>query len=227
MKYKYYVLFAMLYVSISLSAMVLDYKLAIIWGVVVTAPVFIMPIYYSLQDIIAEVYGYQLSRQLIWFKTICTFVFSVAVTFLSKLPSPSFWDHQQSFDFVFGPILRAFLGGTAGVVIGAFFNVYILAKLKLLTNGRFFYLRSFGSTILGELVQISFFVSILYIDKLDFNHIVNLIFMLWPAQVGLAFIIIWPATLVVKWLKKAEKTDVYDYNTDFNPFKISIDNKEA
>ncbi len=212
----------MLYVTISLSAMVLDYKMVLIWGLVVTAPVFIMPIYYSLQDIIAEVYGYSLSRQLIWFKTLCTFVFALFVTFLSQLTPPVFWNHQPAYDFVFGSIFRAFLGGTIGVIVGAFANVYILSKWKILSKGRFFYLRSFGSTVLGELVQISLFLFILYFGKLNLHHITDLILTLWPVQVGLAFIIVWPATFIVGWLKKKEATDVYDYNTNFNPFKISV-----
>lgn len=119
---------------------------------VFSAASMISPIWFMLGDIIAEAYGYKTSRTLFWSVMLCQILFSLLCYFVIKLPSPSFWHGQLSYDFVTGSLFKTAIFALIGNMIAWRINIYLLLKWKVLMCARYFYLRSLGSSGIGEIL---------------------------------------------------------------------------
>ena len=150
--FKYSTFMAMAFVTVALAVMSLTYDLIDVHSFAVSAAAMVMPLYYALQDSIAEIYGYSFSRKVMWFYMFCALLFAVIVTIAAHAPSPQYWSHQQDYEVVFGRLLRAYAVGAASVLIGSFLNIYLITKWKVLLKGRKFWLRSSGSSIFSEAI---------------------------------------------------------------------------
>src|SRR3990167_737118 len=151
--YDYLILIAMLYMAIDLSSMVLTYKIIEIGPLVGAASSLIFPLTYSIMDIVAEVYGYKTAKKIIVYGFLCDFIFALLVLFISHIPSPT-QQETSAYIHVLGYLLRAVVAQTIGVLSGAFINIYLISKWKVMTHGRYFWLRSIGSSTLGEAVML-------------------------------------------------------------------------
>ena len=185
----------------------------------------IFPATYFFGDVIAEVYGYQVSRQLIWITLACEFVFTILVSQLIRVPSPHFWNHQQYYDFVFSNLWRVAVAHLIATPFGMFVNAYAITKWKVLIRGRYFWVRSICSTAVGELLFTSIAVIVVMGTgaHMSTDHILNIIGSTYLYKLVYAVITVIPAVLLVKVLKRAEGIDIYDTDTNFNPLKFNID----
>ncbi|HQU86121.1 MAG TPA: queuosine precursor transporter [Pyrinomonadaceae bacterium] len=193
------------------------------------AGVLFFPISYLFGDILTEVYGYARSRKVIWagfgvliFASLMSFV----VTFL-PLPvnvSPetlaSNVEKQRAIEMIFGQTPRIVLASLTAFWLGEFVNSFVLAKMKLITSGKFLWIRTIGSTIMGEIADSLVFYPIAFYGIWTNQQLVSV-------MIGNYFIkVLWevlatPITyLVVGFLKKAEHEDYFDRDTDFNPFSL-------
>ena len=180
------------------------------------------PISYVFGDILTEVYGYARARKVIWagFAGLAFASFMAAV--VVALPPAPFWQHQAAYEIAFGATWRIVAASMAAYFCGEFVNSYVLARMKILTAGKWLWTRTIGSTIVGEAVDSALFYPLAFYgsgiipdDKLPLVMLAQFF-----AKVGVE-VAFTPVTYkVVAFLKRAENEDHYDRNTDFNPFTL-------
>lgn len=180
----------------------------------------LFPLSYIFGDIITEVYGYGRARKMIWLGFICALLMSLVFIVVGKLPPAAGWDNQDAYNKILGLTPRIVLASLAAFWCGSFVNAFILAKLKILTNGRWLWARTIGSTVVGELLDSTIFVVIAFFGILPNALLVTLVVSnyLFKTAVEVLFT---PLTYrVVAWLKANEGLDHFDRATNFNPFRI-------
>ena len=221
--FKYYDLVMALFVTILLCSNVIGAaKVATVWGFTFGAGVLFFPISYIFNDVLTEVYGYARARKVVWagFGAIifASFMSWVIVT----LPPAAGWNDQRAYETVFGQTPRIVFASLTAFFVGEFANSYVLAKMKVQTNGRHLWARTIGSTIVGEGVDSLVFYPAAFYGTWDnallmqvmmSNYIIKV---LWEA-------LITPVTYqVVGFLKHAEQEDYFDTDTNFTPFSIEV-----
>src|SRR6476660_7150953 len=152
--FKYYDLVMALFVTILLCSNVIGAaKVCTVWGITFGAGVLFFPISYIFNDVLTEVYGYARARKVVW----AGFGAIVFASFMSwvivTLPPAMGWNDQQAYETVFGQTPRIVFASLSAFFVGEFANSYVLAKMKLRTNGRYLWMRTIGSTIIGEAVD--------------------------------------------------------------------------
>lgn len=211
----------MLYVTFSLIGAAVLYKLVKIGFLVGPGGILSLPFVLLMEDVIAEVYGYKISRILLWYILISQIIFTFFVAVIVNLPSPSYWHGQVDFDFVFGNIDKGVPVMVIAIFMGRFLNLYVITKTKILLHGRLFWVRMIISCLAGDLVTLTILYPIVF-SNLTFQEIMPLYLSDLFTRVAYSIIGGGPALLLVMYLKKKENIDVYDTNTNFNPFKLSM-----
>ncbi len=188
------------------------------------AGVLFFPISYLFGDILTEVYGYARSRKVIW-AGFGALIFASLMSFVvTSLPPAKTMlaEKQEAINMIFGQVPRIVLASLTAFWLGEFVNSFVLAKLKLLCAGKFLWVRTIGSTVLGEIADSLLFYPIAFYGAPGWTNE-----LLISVMIGNYFIkVLWeiiatPFTyLIVGFLKKAESEDFYDKDTDFNPFSL-------
>jgi len=182
------------------------------------------PISYVFGDVLTEVYGYARARRVIWAGFGGLAFASIMASVVVALPPAPFWKNQEAYDIAFGTTWRIALASMFAYFCGEFANSYVLAKMKILTAGRWLWTRTIGSTIVGEAVDSALFYPLaFYSSGLMPNEVL-------PAIMAAQFVgkvavevVFTPVTYkVVGFLKRAEQEDYYDRNTDFSPFRLKV-----
>jgi uncharacterized integral membrane protein (TIGR00697 family) len=206
------------FVTCLITANIIVVKFVNFGPVSLPASVIVFPLSYIFGDILTEVYGYRWARRVIWLGFACNFIF-VAFVFLGQvLPAASFWNLQPAYQSILGYTPRLLLGSFCGYLVGEFANSFIMARMKILTRGRFLWTRTIGSTIVGEGLDTAVFQIVAFAGTSFFNPMFILYH--WGAKT-LIETLATPATYaVVGFLKRRENQDAYDYRTNFNPFTI-------
>ncbi len=188
------------------------------------AGVLFFPISYVFGDVLTEVYGYARSRRVIWAGFGGLAFASLMAWVVVKLPPAPFWEHQRAYEVAFGSTWRIALASMAAYFCGEFVNSYVLAKMKILTAGRWLWTRTIGSTLFGEGVDSLLFyplafhgAGIIPDEKLPAVMLAQFV-----GKVGVE-VVFTPVTYgVVGWLKRAEHEDYYDRGTRFTPFSLRV-----
>ncbi len=192
-----------------------------------TTGLFLFPASYLIGDLLTEVYGYSKSRKVIWTGFACLLATNLIILFFRFLPSDPSWGLEAEYTKIFSQSLRVSLASMVAYFCGEFTNSLVIAKLKVLTKGKYQALRIIGSTAAGELVDsililfLGFYGAPGYPLELMFKVlVVNYSFKVaWE-------IVFYPVTKqLLKFLKKEESEDYYDIDTDFNPFHLEAKNK--
>jgi uncharacterized integral membrane protein (TIGR00697 family) len=179
----------------------------------------LFPITYIFGDIFTEVYGYGASRRAIWTGFFASALLSVMGLITVALPPAPDWPHQEAFATVFHFVPRMVIASLLAYWAGEFSNAFVMAKLKLVTKGRRLWVRTIGSTMVGQLVDTTLVMIIAFGGSLSTSLIATLIVSGYLGKV-LYEAAATPLTyLVVNTLKRKEGVDVFDYSTDFNPFR--------
>jgi len=186
------------------------------------AGVLFFPISYVFGDILTEVYGYARSRRVIWagFAGL-TFAAVMAWTVVWLPPAP-FWKNQAAYEIAFGSTWRIAAASLVGFLCGEFVNSYVLAKMKILTHGRWLWTRTIGSTIFGEGVDSLIFYPLAFWGSglIPDERLPQIMLVQFVSKVGIEVLCTPLTYAVVGWLKRAEREDFYDTQTDFNPFTL-------
>jgi uncharacterized integral membrane protein (TIGR00697 family) len=186
------------------------------------AGVLFFPISYVFGDILTEVYGYARSRRVIWagFGGLAFAAFMSAV--VVWLPPAPFWSNQAAYDIAFGSTWRIAAASLIAFLCGEFVNSFVLAKMKILTRGRWLWTRTIGSTIFGEGVDSLLFYPLAFWGSglIPDDRLLQIMLVQFISKVGLEVAFTPITYAVVGWLKRAEEEDYYDTNTDFNPFTL-------
>src|SRR3990167_1311866 len=223
LQYRWLLLLVMIYLVGWTSSYPMIYRMTEVHHILEPGCIYLFPLSYAIADIVSEVYGYKIARQMVWFAMIAGFIFSSALWFVSKLPAPSFWQHQTEYQAVFSPILRAYFATTLASLTGNFINIYFISKWKILMKGRHFWLRSVSSTAVGEATFSVIGGTLAYWGVEPWSKIVFLMLDGYLFKVLYAFVAVWLAVLVVYALKKSEGVDVYDTGVNYSPFKLSLE----
>ena len=186
------------------------------------AGVLFFPISYVFGDILTEVYGYARARKVIWAGFAGLAFASLMAAVVVALPPAPFWNNQPAYEIAFGSTWRIVLASMCAYFCGEFVNSYVLAKMKIITAGKWLWTRTIGSTIFGEAVDSALFYPLAFYgtgiipdDKLPLVMLSQFLI-----KVGVE-IVFTPITYkVVGALKRAEREDYYDRDTDFTPFSL-------
>ena len=221
MKYKYLDLITATFaVVLILSNITSAAKISNVWGFVFDGGMILFPLAYIFGDILTEGYGYARARRVIWIGFAMNLLAVITFWVVGKLPAESSWGLQESYDSILGIVWRISLASLIAYLVGEFSNSYILAKLKIKTQGKYLWLRTLSSTIIGQFLDTTIFLLIAFAGVLPWS----IIWSIWIANYIfkiLIEIILLPITYrVVNFLKKKEDADVYDKETNFNPIKI-------
>ncbi len=178
----------------------------------------LFPLAYIFGDVLTEVYGYRRSRRVIWTGFISLGLAAVVFAAVDFLPPASGWTLQQSYHAILGQTPRIVLGSLAGYFAGEFSNSYILARMKILTRGRWLWTRTIGSTLVGEAVDTLLFLVIAFLGVLPLPLLQAVFISNYVFKVGVEMLFTPVTYRVTSLLKRLEAEDYYDYHTDFNPF---------
>ena len=219
---RYYSIFAMLFLASNFTYFSMSPRIISIFSMLEPGGILIFPFTFFFSDIINEVYGYKQARQLIWISVFCLGFF-VSLSSLSMLiPSASIDKNASAFLDVFTNYPKAFIAIGSATIISFLLNNYILAKLKILTRGRHYWLRSLISTSIGHLIFSFIWAIIFYHGKMMPTDIVKMTLYIYIWKIMFEILLTPFSAFIASWLKKKEGVDVYDYNTNFTPFSLSV-----
>lgn len=178
----------------------------------------LFPITYIFGDIFTEVYGYAGSRRAIWNGFFASGLLAVMTAVVVALPPAPGWHNQPAYETVFGTTIRVVAASLIAYWAGEFANSYVLAKMKILTDGKYLWTRTIGSTVVGQAVDTVIVVLIIFWGKVDNWTMFRLIYSGYIGKVVYEAVAT-PATyVVVNALKRAEGVDIIDTHTNFSPF---------
>jgi uncharacterized integral membrane protein (TIGR00697 family) len=181
---------------------------------------FFFPISYVFGDVLTEVYGYARSRRVIW-TGFAALIFAALMSWMIvALPPAPGWPHQAAYALVFGSTPRIVASSLTAFWVGDFVNAYVLAKMKLRTKGRFLWLRTIGSTIVGQSADTLIFYPLAFWGTWSPELLGAVMVSNFCIKVGVEIAMTPVTYLVVGFLKRAEQEDFYDAGTDFNPFTL-------
>lgn len=220
-EYKYLTIITVLYVTLQLVSDVTAGKIIQVLWFPVSITVIYFPLTYIFADVLTEVYGYAVGRRVLWTVLLCSVLAAGLYQFVVFLPPAPGFERNAGYVQVFGQVPRVVIGSWVAIFFGEIFNNFVLAKMKVWTNGRHLWVRLLASTVFGQLVNTALFYSIALFGVLPTNLLIESILSGWIIKVLVETLLI-PATYyIVGQLKKIEGEDYFDRQTDFNPFVIN------
>jgi uncharacterized integral membrane protein (TIGR00697 family) len=213
----WFVVIASLFVTCLITANIIAVKLISIFGFFVPAGIIIFPLSYLFGDVLTEVYGYAAARQVIWLGFLSNLLAVVAIALGGLAPAAPFWQNQGAYETILGFTPRLLLASFIAYLAGEFTNSFVLAKIKIATRGRWLWMRTIGSTLVGEGLDTMIFISIAFWGILSPPMLLTTIVTQWILKV-LYEVVATPFTYaVVGFLKRREQLDTYDVQTNFSP----------
>jgi queuosine precursor transporter len=198
------------------------FKLATLGPIVFPAGLIFFPLTYVFDDILTEVYGFKISRRIIWLALLAnTIVFIGTWCTIYLNPSPD-WHNQEAYATVYHATFRVFIASTISYFFGEFANSIILAKLKVFTSGRYFGLRAITSTIAGVGIDTVLFIHIAFLFTMPYSHLWKIIGMMYSLKVIYECVALPITYKVTNYLKQKDNVDYYDFKTKFNPFSLEV-----
>ena len=186
------------------------------------AGILFFPLSYVIGDVLTEVYGYARARRCIWVGTAALlFMAGMSLVVVALPPAPS-WTGQAAYEQVFGAVPRIVLASITAFWAGEFVNAFVLARLKVLTAGRFLWLRTIGSTFAGQGVDSLAFYPLAFAGVWETETLLQVIAVQWALKVAWEALLTPVTYKVVGALKRREGVDVFDYRTDFTPFRAAV-----
>ncbi len=215
---KYFLYIGILFVAVLMISNITVSKIIQIGFFVAPASIFIFPISFIFGDILTEVYGYRASRKIIW-SGFGVLTLTVLYLYLVQiLPAAPFWQNQAAYEAILGQLPRVALAGMCAYFAGEFCNSYVLSRMKVWMNGQKLWMRTIGSTIVGEGVDTIVFFAIAFTGVMSFGAMLATGLSVYLFKV-IYEIIATPMTYkIINYLKRAEGIDVYDRDINYNPF---------
>ena len=219
--YRYYEFVMAAFVTILLCSNVIGAaKIVTVGGFTFGAGILFFPLSYIFGDILTEVYGYARARRVVWAGFAALLYASAMSWVIVNLPPAKDWPNQAAYEVAFGATGRIAMSSLLAFWAGEFTNSYVLAKMKLLTNGRMLWARTIGSTIAGEAVDTLIFYPLAFYGVWTNQQIVTVMIANYLLKTAWE-VVNTPITYqIVKFLKRAENEDYYDRDTNFTPFTL-------
>jgi uncharacterized integral membrane protein (TIGR00697 family) len=227
--YRLYHIVIAVFVTTLIVSNIIAVKLISVFGRTLPAAVILFPIAYIFGDILTEVYGYARARQAIWIGFACNLLAVLAIWLAGSLPADALWnagiyntpdEAATAYNAILGFTPRLLLASFIAYLAGEFLNALVLAKLKIATQGKYLWVRTIASTIVGQGVDSAVFISIAFTGILPLEILGSAIVNQWIFK-SLYEALATPLTyVVVDKLKQVEGEDFYDLETDFNPIRF-------
>lgn len=221
--YRYYDLITAAFVTVLLCSNLIGvHKVAAVGNFTFGAGVLFFPLSYLFGDILTEVYGYSKSRRVIW-AGFGALIFASLMSFVVvNLPAAATMNpnSQAALEMIFGQTPRIVAASLVAFFVGEFANSFVLAKMKLKTGGKFLWARTIGSTVIGEAFDSLIFYPIAFLGVWSTEQVIAVMWSNYLLKVGWE-VLATPVTYkIVDFLKRAEREDYFDRDTDFNPFAL-------
>ena len=219
-RFKYLDTLVLIFVIILLISNLVAQKVCRLGPLTISGAELLFPATYIFSDIFTEVYGYQASRRAIWMGFFASALLSAAGALAVALPPDPGWHDQQAFATVFGFVPRFVAASLIAYWLGQFANSFTLAKLKLLTRGRWLWTRTIGSTVVGQAIDTCTVMFISFAGSVSRETMIRLILSSYLIKVTYETLATPMTYSVVRWLKRVEGVDAFDVKANFNPFHL-------
>ncbi len=216
----WFVFVVAIFVTCLVTANIISVKLINVFGLVLPAGILIFPVSYISGDILTEVYGYAQARRVIWLGFFCNFIVVFAIWLGKVLPPASFWDAQLAYERILGFTPRLLIASFCAYLIGEFFNAFVMAKMKIATRGRWLWMRTIGSTLVGQGLDSMVFITLAFAGAIPSKALAVAVITQWLIKTAYEAAATPLTYISVGFLKRHDGIDVYDHNTRFNPLQI-------
>ena len=216
-----FLLIAVAFVTCLIVSNITAVKLINVADFILPGAIIIFPITYIIGDVLTEVYGYAKARRVIWMGFAANLFAVVTFAAVGVLPAAGFWDGQEAYDAILGATPRILGASLIAYLVGEFANAYVLARLKVATEGRFLWVRTIGSTMVGQSLDSAIFIVIAFSGILPTGALIMAIVVQAVVKTGYEALATPLTYLVVGWLKRTEGIDAYDRDVRFNPFAMT------
>ena len=193
-------------------------KLSTIEGFTFGAGILFFPVSYVIGDVLTEVYGYANARRCVWMGFAALIFMAFMSWVVVAMPPAAGWQGQAAYESVFGSTWRIVLASITAFWAGEFVNSFVLAKMKVWTEGKRLWTRTIGSTVVGQAVDSAIFYPVAFLGVWDTATVVTVMVTNWALKVAWEALLTPVTYAVVGWMKAREGVDVYDSNTEFSPF---------
>ncbi|MHB1125623.1 MAG: queuosine precursor transporter [Bacillota bacterium] len=217
-----FVVLSCFFVTCLLISNIIAGKLIPVFGTVLPSAVILFPLTYIFGDVLTEVYGFKRSRLIIWVGLAANVFMAIIFMIVVSLPYPGFWGDQEAYRTVLGFTPRVVAASLIAYFIGEFVNSALLSKIKLISGGRWLWLRTIGSTVVGEGIDTVLFIIIAFAGIVPEAVLWTMIIAqyLWKVSYEVAAT---PLTyLLVGWVKRKEGLDTFDHGVKYNPFSLEV-----
>ena len=210
----------MVYVTVSITADVVAYRFVNYFYLLQSSATIIFPLTYVLGDITCEVYGWSVSMKMVWFMLACEAIFAALIALILHIPTYGIGQYQSEYKDILGNMWLFVTAGITANAIASLLNIYFISKWKIFTKGKVFWIRSILSTCISEFMLVVITVAIAFTPIINVGNTARVFLNAYLLEIFYAFLFVYPATILVKFLKKSEGIDAYDYDISYNPFKI-------
>ncbi|RIH83161.1 queuosine precursor transporter [Calidithermus roseus] len=221
--YRYIDLITAVFVVVLIVSNIASTKVVLLGPFTFDGGTILFPLAYIFGDVLTEVYGYKRSRRVIWTGFFLLMLATLTFGLVNLLPTPADPQSQsaaQAFSTILGLVPRIVLGSLVAYWAGEFVNSFVLAKLKLATQGRWLWTRTIGSTLVGQGIDTGIFLLIAFYGVWDSSLLWTVFVSNYVFKVGVEVLFTPLTYAVVGFLKKHEGEDYYDRDTNFNPFAL-------
>lgn len=207
-----------LFVTCLLITNIVAGRLVQVFGLTITADLFLFPITYIFGDVLTEVYGYRKSRITIWLGFGANFIMSVIFMTVILLPAPDFWTDAAAYKTVLGFTPRIVFASLVAYFCGEFSNSMVLSRMKVLTNGKHLWTRTIGSTLVGQVFDTGIFMIIAFWGVFPREIFISMTLTQYFWKVGYEVLATPFTYTIVGKIKKRDSCDTYDRGISYNPF---------
>lgn len=223
-----FLIVAGLFIACLIAANIISVKLIAVGNWFVPAGVVIFPLSYIFGDVLTEVYGYRAARRVIWLGFLCNLLVVLAIWVAGLWPAAPFWTDQAAYNTILGFTPRLLAASFVAYLVGEFANSFVLARMKIFTQGRWLWTRTIGSTLVGEGLDSVVFITLAFANLSQIGlpgppgfDLPTAIFTQWVIKVAYEVVATPLTYLVVGFLKRTEGMDIYDRHTNFNPLLVA------
>ena len=218
--YRYFDVLVAFFVAVLLISNIASTKILSIWKFTFDGGTILFPLSYIFGDILTEVYGYRRSRRVIWLGFMAAILMSLTFYVVQLLPPAAGWPYQEDFSHILGFVPRIVLASLVAYFAGEFSNSFTLSKLKIFTRGRFLWVRTITSTLIGEGLDTLIFCMIAFYGTLPVPVLISVILSNYIFKCSVEILFTPFTYIIVNFLKKKENEDVYDTGINYNPFRF-------
>jgi uncharacterized integral membrane protein (TIGR00697 family) len=220
-QFRYFDILVSAFVAVLLISNIVAPKFIAFGPVRLSGAQLLFPLTYIFGDVFTEVYGYAGSRRAIWNGFFASGLMMAISMVVVALPASPDWPYQEAYATVLGFMPRLVIASLIAYWAGEFANSFVMARMKVITEGRYLWMRTIGSTMVGQAVDTVLVMTIAFAGVMSNRDIVSV--MIWGYLAKVAYeAAMTPVTYaVVNWLKRVEGVDILDRDTDFNPFRVT------